>query len=61
MGNKNNDLKIVLLHLWRNSSSTPHFIFDETGPEILSTLMKNHTTNKSRNRKDFDLQMSALL
>lgn len=40
MGNNNSDLDNVLLYFWFNSSSTPHFISDETGPEILSTLLK---------------------
>lgn len=40
MGNNNSDLDNVLLYFLFNSSSTPHFISDETGPEILRTLLK---------------------
>lgn len=40
MGNNNSDLDNVLLYFWFNSSSISHFISNETGPEILSTLLK---------------------
>ena len=40
MGNNNSDLDNVLLYFWFNSSSISHFIYNETGPEILSTLLK---------------------